>query len=138
MHLFENNPNPITKKRIKHLNKLSNCEVENSSHFTNSQEPSTSSQETTTSISHKLSQSNTQESGSFGLSKLCMSNKIDKSYTAELCNICFIKPKDGIFNHHKTGHVYCCYTCAKHIWIQSGKCPICNLKIRYVTRADVV
>jgi len=78
-----------------------------------------------------------QESSSFGLSGLCLSqeSKCDTfQNSANLCNVCFLKPKNGIFNHGKTGHVYCCYSCAKQIWRKSGKCPICNLKVRYVTK----
>lgn len=118
MQLFEDNPNPITKKRIKILNQISN------------------SQKHSTSSSEETSQSSTQESGTFGLSGLCVSD--DKLYSDKMCNVCFLKPKNGIFNHKKTGHVYCCYDCSKQIWIRSGNCPICNLKIRYVTRAIVV
>lgn len=54
--------------------------------------------------------------------------------TENTCNICFLKPKNGVFNHNKTGHVYCCYSCSKRIWNTYGKCPICKTKIRNVTR----
>lgn len=81
-----------------------------------------------------------QESSSFGLSGLHLT-QANMSGTFEnatnLCNICFLKPKNGIFNHGKTGHNYCCYSCAKQIWNKSGKCPICNLKVRYVTKAVI-
>ncbi|CAH1724698.1 unnamed protein product [Aphis gossypii] len=85
------------------------------------------------------STSNSQESlNSLGISGLCLSQESTSNTfenTTNSCNVCFLKPKNGIFNHGKTAHVYCCYTCAKHIWSRSGKCPICNLKIRYVTKA---
>lgn len=51
-----------------------------------------------------------------------------------LCNACLIRPKNGIFNHGKIAHIYCCYLCAKKIWHQTNRCPVCNRKIRYVTK----
>jgi len=110
-------------KRIKRLNTVSNCS-EASSPYKNSQESC---------------QSNSQ--GSFGISGLCLSQE-SSTNTFEndrhSCNVCLLKPKNGIFNHGKTSHVYCCYSCAKKIWSRSGKCPICKLKIRYVTKAITV
>lgn len=55
-----------------------------------------------------------------------------------LCNACLMKPKDGIFNHGNTSHVYCCYTCAKRIWRIKSRCPVCNRKVRYVTKMVAV
>lgn len=79
-----------------------------------------------------------QESGgSFGLSNLCLTQEsttdISKK-SMDLCNICLLKPKNGVFNHRKIGHRYCCYLCAKKIWAKTGRCPVCKLKIRYVTK----
>lgn len=77
-------------------------------------------------------------SSSFGMSGLCLSQDSligEFENTKNLCQICFIKPKNGIFNHGKTSHIYCCYTCAKHIWTKTNKCPICNIKVRYVTKS---
>ncbi|XP_015363610.1 PREDICTED: E3 ubiquitin-protein ligase Mdm2-like isoform X2 [Diuraphis noxia] len=69
------------------------------------------------------STSNSQESlNSLGISGLCLSQDSTSNTfenTTNSCNICFLKPKNGIFNHGKTAHVYCCYTCAKHIWSRS-------------------
>jgi len=55
-----------------------------------------------------------------------------------LCNICLIMPKNGVFNHGKIGHIYCCYPCAKQLRRKSDKCPICNLKVRFITKLITV
>jgi len=55
-----------------------------------------------------------------------------------ICNICYIMPKNGVFNHGKIGHIYCCYNCAKTLWRKSNKCPLCNVKIKFVTKMIVV
>ncbi|XP_025194683.1 protein Mdm4-like isoform X2 [Melanaphis sacchari] len=124
MQLIESTSNPKPKS-IKRLYNMPNRTEENYL-------PKDSQESSST--------SNSQESlNSLGISGLCLSqdNTLDNTFenTTNSCNVCFLKPKNGIFNHGKTAHVYCCYTCAKHIWSRSGKCPICNLKIRYVTKA---
>ncbi|XP_026806853.1 E3 ubiquitin-protein ligase Mdm2-like [Rhopalosiphum maidis] len=123
MQFFESTPNPKPKS-IKRLYNMTNRTVEN--YLPRDCQESSST-------------SNSQESlNSLGISTLCLSQDNTSNAfenTTNTCNICFLKPKNGIFNHGKTAHVYCCYTCAKHIWSRSGKCPICNLKIRYVTKA---
>lgn len=59
-------------------------------------------------------------------------------YTKDLCSICLIMPKNGIFNHGKIGHIYSCYQCAKNIKRISNRCPICNVKVQYVTKMITV
>lgn len=54
--------------------------------------------------------------------------------TKNLCNICLVMPKNGIFNHGKVGHIFSCYQCAKHIWRTSNRCPVCNVKVQFVTK----
>lgn len=61
----------------------------------------------------------------------------DKS-TDKLCNICFIMPKNGVFNHGKIGHIFCCYPCAKKIREKSNRCPVCKVKIQFVTKMITV
>ncbi|XP_025192309.1 protein Mdm4-like [Melanaphis sacchari] len=55
-----------------------------------------------------------------------------------ICNICYVMPKNGVFNHGKIGHIYCCYSCAKKLWKKSNKCPLCNVKIKFVTKMIIV
>lgn len=125
MKLFESYPDPQPKS-IKRLNVVVNHVKESTVHK--------DSQDTCT--------SNSQESGSFGLSSLWLSqeNTTDTKYKSEnsmnTCNICLIRKKNGLFNHGKTSHVYSCYTCAKLLWSRTGKCPICNLNIRSVTKVS--
>lgn len=55
-----------------------------------------------------------------------------------ICNICFTLPKNGVFNHGKIGHIYCCYPCAKTLWKKTKKCPICHVRVKFVTKMIVV
>lgn len=148
MQLFESKPYSKPKS-IKRLTKMSNYLQESKlykdsheSHALNLLEPYTSYfQDSFASISQEPCLSNSQESGSFGISGLSVSvnNTIDIFQNSiNLCNVCLLRPKNGVFNHNKTAHVYCCYLCAKQIWIKLRKCPICNLKIKYVTKLNIV
>lgn len=55
-------------------------------------------------------------------------------YKNHICNICFVMPKNGLFNHAKLSHTNCCYHCAKNIWKKSKICPICNAKIKSISK----
>lgn len=125
MELFEVKPDPKQKK-IKSLNKLSNYKKEDNSNM-DSQE----------------------SSGSFGLSNLQLSQgKIDGSENNQimkndeniknLCNVCFIRPKNGVFNHGKTSHAYSCYPCTKNIWNTTGRCPVCNIRVKHIAKIIIV
>lgn len=128
MDYFESKPNPKQKK-AKRFN-LSYCSTE-----------------------RNPKDSQESNSGSIGISSLNLFQKhndnlneknID-SQTSDIlgnieniCNICFLLPKNGVFNHGKTGHIYCCYPCAKKVWKQTNKCPICNVRVKFVTKMIVV
>lgn len=78
-----------------------------------------------------------ESTGSFGMSGLYFSqeSKTDPfDITGNLCNVCCLKPKNGLFCHEKSSHNYSCYPCSKKIWRKSGKCPICNITVKYVTK----
>lgn len=148
MQLFESKPDSKPKS-IKRLTKMSNyiqesglCKNSHESFELNPLENCPSySQNLCASISQEPGISNSQESGSFGISGLYVEslNNTDMFQNSiNLCSVCLLKPKNGIFNHGKSAHVYCCYNCAKQIWNRSGKCPICNLKVRYVTKLNIV
>lgn len=93
-------------------------------------------------VSQKSSQSlNDQTSSSLYLSQT--KNNINSIPEMDvnidnICNICYMRPKNGVFNHGKIGHIYCCYSCAKKLWQKSNKCPLCNVKIKFVTKMIVV
>lgn len=111
MEFFEKKPN-LKRKRTKHTgekNVPSKCSQESSS-STFSEKKNFNSKDIETSKAEVDENSN------------------------DLCNICLSKPKNGVFNHGKIGHVYCCYTCAKLLWKKSNKCPLCNAKIKFVTK----
>lgn len=65
-------------------------------------------------------------------------NLVNDENINNICNICLKMPKNGVFNHGKIGHIYCCYSCAKKIWKKSNKCPLCNVKIKFVTKMIIV
>lgn len=51
------------------------------------------------------------------------------------CPICLVNKKDGLFNHGKTSHAYCCYKCSKKTWLTNRyRCPICNQKVNRVSK----
>lgn len=50
------------------------------------------------------------------------------------CNICLKNPKNAGFFHGGKVHVYCCYKCAKKVWLYFKKCPVCNRKVSCVVR----
>jgi len=67
-------------------------------------------------------------------------NNITNMYkkTTNVCNVCLMMPQNGVFNHGKIGHIYCCYTCAKKLWKTSKKCPICHVRVQFITKMIVV
>ncbi|XP_025424895.1 E3 ubiquitin-protein ligase Mdm2-like isoform X2 [Sipha flava] len=89
--------------------------------------------------------SNSQQSNKIGISSLFLNKSSFKNVEnrtvemfEELCNICFNWPKNGVFTHGKTSHIYCCYGCAKQLWKKNNKCPLCNVKVKLVTKMIVV
>lgn len=82
--------------------------------------------------------SNSQLSSSTEISDLNLPQKHNYSNNVEnVCNICFKMPKNGIINHGKIAHIYCCYLCAKKLRRNSNRCPICKVKITFITKMIV-
>lgn len=54
-----------------------------------------------------------------------------------LCRFCFVNPKDGVFVHNNCLHLCCCYKCAVKVWKKRKSCPICNCKVKNVTKLFV-
>lgn len=52
----------------------------------------------------------------------------------EKCLACLTNSKNALFLHGTTGHVCCCYHCAKKIWFESKRCPICRGRVRNIIR----
>lgn len=52
----------------------------------------------------------------------------------ELCIICTIKKKDGIFLHGSSAHACCCYGCAIKTWKTNKRCPVCNRRVSNVVK----
>lgn len=55
----------------------------------------------------------------------------------DLCNICFLQPKDSAFVHAHRLHVYCCYRCAVKVWTKCKRCPVCNSQAKNVMKMFV-
>lgn len=68
--------------------------------------------------------------GSNNINRMIEVPETDKN----LCNICFMMPRNSVFNHGKIGHIYCCYPCAKKIKGKTDKCPYCNVKFKFITK----
>lgn len=54
-----------------------------------------------------------------------------------LCRFCMVNPKNGVFVHNNCLHLCCCYKCAVKVWKKRKSCPICNCKIKNVTKLFV-
>lgn len=54
-----------------------------------------------------------------------------------LCRFCMSNPKNGVFVHNNCLHLCCCYKCAIKVWKKRKSCPICNGKIKNVTKLFV-
>jgi hypothetical protein len=53
------------------------------------------------------------------------------------CRFCMVNPKNGVFVHQNCLHLCCCYKCAVKVWKKRKSCPICNCKIKNVTKLFV-
>lgn len=53
---------------------------------------------------------------------------------AEKCLACLRNSTNALFLHGKTGHRCCCYLCAKRIWFETRKCPICRKRVSNIIR----
>jgi Zinc finger, C3HC4 type (RING finger) len=54
-----------------------------------------------------------------------------------MCRFCMVNPKNGVFVHNNCLHLCCCYKCAIKVWKKRKSCPICNCKIKNVTKLFV-
>ncbi|XP_037318120.2 E3 ubiquitin-protein ligase Mdm2 [Pungitius pungitius] len=45
------------------------------------------------------------------------------------CLICQSRPKNGCIVHGRTGHLMCCYVCARKLKKRNKLCPVCRLPI---------
>lgn len=57
--------------------------------------------------------------------------------TLGICNFCMTNKKDGVFVHSNSLHLCCCYKCALKVWKKRKCCPICNQKIKNVSKLFV-
>lgn len=70
----------------------------------------------------------------FNDSEISTSQNSNSQQFNNVCDICCMMPKNGLFNHLKISHTNCCYQCAKNIWKKTKICPICKLKIKSISK----
>ncbi|XP_059045638.1 E3 ubiquitin-protein ligase Mdm2-like [Achroia grisella] len=72
------------------------------------------------------------------VSEPSMSERSKDDDSKDLCIICYVRPKSGVFAHGRVAHICCCYKCAVKVWSTSKRCPVCNCKVSNVLRAVVM
>ncbi|XP_021180086.2 E3 ubiquitin-protein ligase Mdm2 isoform X1 [Fundulus heteroclitus] len=116
---------------------LSDCSATNSQELLCSSQPS-SSQEFWTPESQPSSSSSLGDSQELLPSSL---PQLERSVSAESrlpdscldpCLICQSRPKNGCIVHGRTGHLMCCYVCARKLKKRNKRCPVCRLPIQSV------
>ncbi|CAH2233664.1 jg10630 [Pararge aegeria aegeria] len=83
----------------------------------------------------------TVENTDVKLTKKAIINTIKEKLDIEskdLCIICFMEPKSGVFVHGRIAHICCCYKCAVKVWSKAKRCPVCNCKVSNVLKAVVM
>lgn len=55
----------------------------------------------------------------------------------EMCMMCLVEPKNGVFVHNRFLHSCCCYKCAMKFWAKLKRCPICNCRVKNVMKLFV-
>jgi E3 ubiquitin-protein ligase Mdm2 len=63
---------------------------------------------------------------------------VPSSSDSDMCMMCLVYPKNGIFVHGRVGHICCCYKCALKVWTGVRRCPCCNCKVNNVLKAIVL
>jgi len=53
---------------------------------------------------------------------------------ADLCSLCYTRPKNACLIHGRTSHQLCCYPCAKRLYKKKQGCPVCRRKIEKITK----
>ena len=59
---------------------------------------------------------------------------IEEQQEQRKCMICMTADKDATIVHGETGHMCCCYRCAKDLQVRGHSCPMCREKIDAVIR----
>ncbi|XP_039648000.1 E3 ubiquitin-protein ligase Mdm2 [Perca fluviatilis] len=140
---------------------LSQCLSDSASSAPNSQDPLASSQPSSSSSQQKpwapdsqpSSSSSSSYSSSIESQELLPSSptsppplppaapELERSVSAEWrlpdscldpCLICQSRPKNGCIVHGRTGHLMCCYVCARKLKKRNKLCPVCRLPIQSV------
>jgi len=53
---------------------------------------------------------------------------------SSLCIFCYTAPRNATLIHGQLGHQLCCYPCAKKLWKEHARCPVCRRKIEKIVK----
>jgi E3 ubiquitin-protein ligase Mdm2 len=53
---------------------------------------------------------------------------------SSLCIFCYTNPRNATLIHGQLGHQLCCYPCAKKLWKEHVRCPVCRRKIEKIVK----
>jgi len=53
---------------------------------------------------------------------------------SSLCIFCYAEPRNATIIHGKLGHQLSCYPCAKKLWKEHARCPVCRRKIEKIVK----
>jgi E3 ubiquitin-protein ligase Mdm2 len=56
------------------------------------------------------------------------------SVITSLCMLCCTNPRDASLIHGQIGHQLCCYPCAKKLWKEQARCPVCRRKVEKIVK----
>jgi hypothetical protein len=51
-----------------------------------------------------------------------------------LCMFCCTNPRNASLIHGQIGHQLCCYPCAKKLWKEQARCPVCRRKVEKIVK----
>jgi len=57
-----------------------------------------------------------------------------KGFVTNLCMFCCSRQKNASLIHGKLGHLVSCYPCAKKLWKEQARCPVCRRKIEKIVK----
>jgi E3 ubiquitin-protein ligase Mdm2 len=56
------------------------------------------------------------------------------SVMTSLCMLCCTNPRNASLIHGQIGHQLCCYPCAKKLWKEQARCPVCRRKVEKIVK----
>jgi len=60
--------------------------------------------------------------------------KMESGVVTSLCMFCCQRQKNASLIHGRLGHQVSCYPCAKRLWKEKARCPVCRRKIEKIVK----